>query len=815
MQLLFCSQLSLGASSGCTQGTKKHLLMKHIILSALIALLTTWSAAAQEVTGKVVNNNGEPLAFATVKVSTLPDSVVVVGGISREDGSFALQVKGERFPLLLQASMLGFTTVGQQINSTDGHILTLTEESIMLNEAVITAQKIPHKLVPGGLSTEIANTPLAKLPDIYSILRGVPMLEIEDEKVTVTGRGTPIIYLNDRRMTDPNQLKLIKPHLIDRIEVVTNPGAEYSSSVQSVLKIYTRREPGFGLSGMLYASAQYQLGSSGIGGNPNVDLNYRKDNWDFFTNLYFRRNNGVSNTPMVIMDGRTEDGNWLDKSSLHYAWKSNSFGVTIGTNYTDDRQSAGAKYALYGNSSSDYGLTDMLSQHDHQDPVRYLVERISKDKWNFTHRPSLYYLRRLGTWTAQIDVDYYLDKGSHSTNHIREGHTDAYELRTLESTNGSSSSSIGSRLKVNGSLWGGQMTIGGEYTHTNNQYFAYNDKALRLPDLDSQYSEHLSALFIDYGHNIGENWNLSAGLRLEHLDSQYANKKGKIDGQSRSYTNLFPTLSLGGRLWGFNTQLSFRSNINRPNYWQLQPRYAFISRGQYSTGNPTLHSSIGYNTQLMINKEWFTLMLNDNYIIDDISQRTVRMPDLNKPGSYLPYTSLLESFNAKPYHALNAIVVISPTIGWWRPTLTAAVVKMIGYDIWHFDQLIKERKPFFQFALKNNFTLPKEITLTLNLNYITTGSYQNYDFIQPTLMTYAQITKQWLKSKQLTTSFSVNNPLNKYQNTLMVKDRYTTLTNQQHMPTTFTFTATYRFNTTRDKYKGSGALDSVVGRMGN
>lgn len=789
--------------------------MKHMLASVLFALLTTWSVSAQEVTGKVVSTTGEPLEFATVKISTLPDSIVIAGGISRKDGTFAFRIDGKSYPLLLEASMLGFSTAQAQINTPKNHILTLTEEAIMLNEAVITGQKIPHKLVPGGLSTDIINTPLGKLTDIYSILRGVPMIEIEGEKVTVTGKGSPVIYLNDRRMTDPNQLKLLKPYLIDRIEVVTNPGAEYNSSVQSVLKIYTRREPGSGLSGMLFARAEHQLESPGVSGNPYIDLNYRMDNWDFFTQLYTSRNTGITNTPTMILDGRTEDGNWLNKSALKYSWDGISFGVIVGVNYTDKDQSAGAKYSINGNNNTSYGQSDMRSQLDNNTPTRYLVKQIEKDKWNYTHRPSLYYLRKLGEWTAQIDADYYLNKNALSDIQIKEGHTEAYELRTLNSSNGSSKSSIGSRLKANGPLWGGQLTIGGEYSMTNNQYFTYNDQALKLPNLDSEYKESLTALFIDYEHNIGKNWNLSAGLRLEHLKSQYMNKGGKGDKQYRQYTNFFPTLSIGGRLWGFNTQLSFRSNINRPSYWQLQPRYAYVSRFQYSAGNPTLHNSISYNTQLMINKKWFTLILNDKYTVDDISQRTVRMPDLNNPGKYLPYTSLLDSFNAKPYHTINAIIVISPTIGWWRPTLTAMAAKMIGYDVWHFDQHIKDRKPIFRVMLKNNFTLPKDIILSLDLNCMTSGASQNYDFIEPTLRTYAQISKKWLKNKQLTTSFSVNNLFNSKQNLLMAKDRYTTLTNQQHVPTTFTFTVTYRFNTTNAKYKGSGALDSVVGRMEN
>lgn len=768
---------------------------------------------AQEVSGRVTDGEN-PLAFATIKLKTLPDSVVIAGGISQEDGAFRLPIGGHPFPLLLEASMLGYTTAQLEVNAFEGHHLTLAETSFMLEEQVVTAQKIPHKLVPGGLSTDIANSPLVQLPDLFSVLRGVPMIEIEGETIKVTGKGSPVIYLNNRLLTDYNQLKLINPRLIDHVEVITNPGAQYSASTQSVLKIFTRREPGAGWSGTLYARAQYQLEMPIVTGSPYVSLNYRTDAWDFFTTFYIERTGNVHKNPLLIFEGRTEDGNWVNRSNLSNVRDGYEVGVTAGTNYTDDLQSFGVKYAFYGEQSTLNSCNEMTSTLDLQDPVRYLTQKITKGNWMLTHRPSLYYLRKFGEWTAQLDADFYATHGLRESQHIKEGHTEAYELRSLEINSGSSNKSIGTRLSAEGPLWGGKLSSGAEYSYTRGEYFAFNDAELKLPDLQSQNNESLLALFLEYGHNIGEKWNISGGLRLEQLESEYLNKGSKKgDDQHRKHTDLFPTVSLSGRVGTFNTQLSFRSHIIRPSFWRLQPQYVYLSRFEYRSGDPTLRSNINYNTQVMINKDWFTLMFGSNYITNEMSQRTVPMPDLNNPGQYLPYTTLLEQFNADPYHELEATVVASPKFGPWQPTLTATITKLLGYEVWHYDQLIKNREPFGIIQFNNTLSLPSDIVLSLNIIHMTTGAYRNFDLFKPHTTIYAQISKSWLKNKALTTSFSVNNLLNSYSNYVLVKQRYTTLTSEEHNPTYFRFTISYRFNTTRNKYKGTGALDSVIDRM--
>ena len=173
-----------------------------------------WGVSAQELRGVVYDEAGEPLPYATVKVKSIDGSKVLTGGVTRDDGSFTLQTGQQQLPLLLEASLIGFTPKAVRCESFTDYKIILKESALVLEEVSVTANRITHRMVAGGISTSIEASPLANLSDVYSVLRGVPLVEIEGTEVRVAGKGTPIIYINDRLMTDPNQLRNLKPYLI-------------------------------------------------------------------------------------------------------------------------------------------------------------------------------------------------------------------------------------------------------------------------------------------------------------------------------------------------------------------------------------------------------------------------------------------------------------------------------------------------------------------------------------------------------------------------------------------------------------------------
>lgn len=82
----------------------------------------------------------------------------------------------------------------------------------------------------------------------------------------------------------------------------------------------------------------------------------------------------------------------------------------------------------------------LSSSLDNAGPSRLLSSLSeSQDPWSYTHRPSLYYLRKIGDWKAQIDIDYYHTTPTHEKTTTREGHTEQYELRTLNGETGNQS----------------------------------------------------------------------------------------------------------------------------------------------------------------------------------------------------------------------------------------------------------------------------------------------------------------------------------------------------------------------------------------
>lgn len=738
---------------------------------------------------------------------------MLTGGVTRDDGSFALQIGNHQLPLLLEASLIGFAPKEVKCDSFSTYQIVLEESALVLEEVSVTANRITHRMVAGGISTSIEASPLAHLSDIYSVLRGVPLVEIEGTEVRVAGKGIPIIYINDRLMTDPNQLRNLKPYLIRDIEVLTNPGARYSSSTESVIKIYTKREQGTGLSGEAKLDLFNQIGSP-IGYQPYLRLNYRLNNWDFFTSVMYQDEQTNHSFPSLRTHGKTDQSEWINQSTTKHKEGVQTQEYTIGVNYEDEVQSAGFRYRIAAEKEDSWMCSDLTSHHLQPTPEvveRYFSKSQTLKPWNISHRPNLYYLRRFGDWKAQLDLDYYQTSMSQSTERADEGHTEAYELSGVENRHGAKYQSAGARLDVAGPLWGGRLELGGEYSKVHNRFYNQLDASLNLSDLDSEQREQLLVLYLEYQHKIASEWHLTAGVRMEYLENKYIDKGILDPDKSHTTTNLFPTLAVTGRLWGVRTELSFRSRIHRPSYIQLQPQYLYVSRYEYIVGDPNLKDAIDYSTALTFNKRWLTTILSHTYSRDCLTPETGLFTDPTT-GVVRPYIALFKTVNAPPHHGLSAAMVASPTIKWWKPTFTLRLSKMIGYDLWNFEERITKRKATLSLSIANQFTLPKEIGMVFNVGYTPFGNEDNMEFTAPILTSYAEISKRWLKEQNLITTLSVSNLFNT-THSVRTATRYSVMESTEYVPPRIAFTISYRFNNSKDKYQGTGALESVIDRM--
>ena len=58
----------------------------------------------------------------------------------------------------------------------------------------------------------------------------------------VLGKGVPLIYINNRKVRNLDELDRLNSENIKQVELITNPGAEYGASVGAVPEIENNRE---------------------------------------------------------------------------------------------------------------------------------------------------------------------------------------------------------------------------------------------------------------------------------------------------------------------------------------------------------------------------------------------------------------------------------------------------------------------------------------------------------------------------------------------------------------------------------------------
>ena len=175
----------------------------------LIALSMLALPVSAQKRGRVVDAQGQPVAFANVVALNPADSAVVAATLTRDDGQFADSVKTLS---LLRVSAVGYESLYYK-SSVPMEQLTLTLRLLdarQLGEASVVYKRPVSKLENGALVTSVDNTVLSKAGTAEDLLQQVPGLmksADKDGSIEVVGRDKPLVYINGRQMRDDSELK--------------------------------------------------------------------------------------------------------------------------------------------------------------------------------------------------------------------------------------------------------------------------------------------------------------------------------------------------------------------------------------------------------------------------------------------------------------------------------------------------------------------------------------------------------------------------------------------------------------------------------
>lgn len=767
----------------------------------LIGIILPVGLSAQTVTGKLIDENSKPLSYANVVLLSLPDSVFVSGTISGEDGSFTLEATSEN--QIVQISFLGYKTVYKPINPANIGIVQLVSDAQVLGDVVVKANLPVTRIKGDAMVTGVAGTALEKAGTAEQMLDKIPNVTSKNGEINVFGRGTPEIYVNGRKLLDNSELDRLSAENIKSVEVVNNPGARYGANVTSVIRIITKKAEGEGFGFDNRAMFQYNREWSAL---EQLNFNYRKNGWDLSGMLYGSRMYGWISKKLVQYTYLQE--HWQQKSSTFNDWTSRNFNAQLTVNYTFNENSAfGIRYDYH--KTPYYKSLMETNTNVFRDGV--LSENTCSpniiDKGSEYHQVNAYYNGKIKNWSIGLNLDGYWDKSDKASyldekTELADG---SDNNRYVSIFNDIENTLYAAKLILSRPVWGGELSFGGEYTYTNRRNINLNPEGV-VSDDNSRIRENMGAAFVEYSRKFGSVQAL-AGLRYEYNVSDYFEKNIRVDEQSKNFSNLFPTISIATPINHLNLQLAYRTDIARPSYWDLRSSMLLINKYTYETGNPLLNPKFTHNLTLGATYRWLQLSVGYNRVENDILNVTSLYDENN------PTIMLMSLANAEAYDKIFASVTLSPTIGIWKPQWKFQLNKQ-WFDIQTPQGNLSLNNPMGTIIWNNNLSLPWGFMLDADFMYKSKGDRTNGRFLKPSWRMDLSLQKSLLNDK-LNIRLDATNLFNLYKRdfTMYVSNMQTMRLTEEPNNCTVRLTVRYKFNTTKSKYKGTGAGDSQKSRM--
>jgi len=772
----------------------KRTLITFLCFSAIIPMM------AQDIKGKIVDEKGEPLAFANVVLLNRQDSAFVKGIVSGEDGHFAIDSACNNG--IIKVTSVGYKTAWKDCTGENAGVIKMVADSKVLGEVVVKSLQPKTILKNGGMTTTVAGSVLEKAGTMEHLLDRIPNVSAQNGNIKVFGRGEPIIYINGRQMRDRSELDRLSSDNIKSVEVIANPGARYAASTKAVIRITTKkiRGDGFGFDATTEGSYDEKKNA---GGYARLNLYYRRNGLELGAYAYGSKQSSPDEKDLQQMTYLDKTLNQQDRT--RWKNKTETFSSRLNASYQfDDNNSLGASISFLRNPKLQTdGKTEGSVLRD-----EVLTETNTSIRSEFGQNSNwssnVYYVGKVGKLGIDFNTDWFWSKGNNKNNideHYQEVNSEI-QNQLVSSTTSKYNRLIASKMVLSYPLLGGDLSVGGEYSFTNrNTNYAIIPNTLADNVID-RIKEGMASAFVTYNRDFGK-LNMEAGLRYENVDFKYYDDGKYMAEQSKAYGEWFPSLSLSMPIGNVQMQLSYAADINRPNYWVLRSGVQYSNHYTYETGNPFLVSEISRNISYDLAYKWLTFNLTYEHVSDPIYQTVEMYKDNATIG-------LMRMINGKSYNNVTSTLNLQPTFGIWHPMLSAMVEKQ-WFELQTRDGQYLN-KPVAMFRFNNTFDT-KWAMFSVMMTYITKGYEENHYIYKPMFNTDLSIYKGFMKDC-LTFQLYVNDVFGTNDSHIIGKYGKLKETIFDEFSTSkISLTVRYKFNTTRSKYKGTGAGDSQKNRM--
>ena len=792
--------------------------MKKVYLSVFVAALFSIALLAQN-SGRtarilVLDENDNPMEFATVALLSLPDSTILCGGMT--DGSGLYETAFPDDAALVQVSMIGYRTMELPASGvTATRTVRLSPDARVLEGAVVSAT-LPRTEIKGdAVVTNITGSVLEHTGNALDVLGKVPGMINRNGSLEVIGRGAPLYYVNGRRVTDDSELRNLMSEDIKAIEVVSNPGALYGGDVSCVVRIRTVKRQGDGFSFAITSQAkQHIYNCSDFEPSWSVmDLNYRVKGWDFFGKIVYwdNRNYQISNLDAsTYIESAEEKHLFHENGTLDYRSHFGGLQFLGGANWQiNENHSLGFKInrdqGLFASNRLlvDAGIFFDDVQEDQLHTVNDAVYP-TNNQWT----GNLYYDGNVNELNINFNADVLSGKNSTSTQMNESSWISPAELSSEQN----SSTFMGAgKLVFSYPVGKGKLQFGAEeiYVHAGQ---TYNITFSGIPATDASLTENNIAGFAEYAALLpfGQ---LSAGLRFEHDNYSYFDHLNSKNDLEKKYNNWFPSFSFATQAGPVGLSLSFSGKTRRPDFNRLSSEMTYNNRYNYQSGNPLLLSEKHRTGSLNANWKWLTLSSNYSRVDNSFVQWAI---PYNDEGVVLIKSDNLDT----PLRKMSFYLTAAPTVGVWNPRYTVGMDKQF-LTLTMDDPMVEGgrrttsfNKPMYVAQFDNAFRFKHSWLLEAGYLYVSRLNQATVETYRPFHNASLSLQKSFLKDDALTLRLTWADIFNSTAEYALADfGRYIVDQSNDYYNSSIVLRVSYRFNSATSKYKGTGAGESAKSRL--
>lgn len=571
-------------------------MVSSIVVVCLSQLFTV--ASGSNVIGKLKGkSSGLPVEFATVALHDATTRLVVTGAMTDSTGHFRI----ENIPMgdyYIEGSYVGYKSVQSKpfhtdvAKITDIGILWMDDNGEVLSEVVVDGRK---STFIGKLDRKVFNVRqdlMSAAGSASDLMQNIPSVEVDmdgavslrgNENITILINGKPSAMMSAKTRGDA--LNQLAANSIERIEVITNPSAEYKpDGVSGIINIILKKDAKEGVNGTVTAN----VGSYGRS-NAGINLNYGLKHVNLFGGYTFRRDR----YDRSIIDKRTSQTDYINQTT---------YGIGRPVSHT---------FRLGMNA--DLGAHDAIEVSGNYNRRRFnRNERVESTTEDLQSNLTDYYLRD----RAALAKENMWEGSFHYTHSY--GKNNGWNVDYTYSSETEDELNKYSTLSMNGDTKDNELVWDANYLHIGKVYWQHHlseklklSAGYELEHLRAEQNYHVQdwdgTAFIpnqdktnDFTHNRmlhslyatlemkSGSWNLLAGLRGELADIK--NHLFSLDSIStQRYSNIYPTIHASRQLNDNNElQLNYSLRINRPEGADMNPFAERINPLSLQAGNPNL-----------------------------------------------------------------------------------------------------------------------------------------------------------------------------------------------------------------------------------